>query len=756
MRRMARKAALFASAAIFGGVGTASAQVATAEPVAPAEEQMLPDLIVTAQKRLQSLQDVPLSVSVLDTAELERQNVTDVAQLRDLAPNLQFEQEGDAKKARLVVRGIGRSGAATYVDQVDVQPRLFRYFDDVERVEVLRGPQGTLFGKNSTTGAINIVTRRPTFDLDGSAFGVLASDADPAGSGGSVTLSDGLIGDTLAGRVNFGFRDQQGAYVRAQDDDRIGGERGYSARGRLLLVGGDRLTVLASAIRGWSRRNGNIGGYNFVNPEVRAFLTANGVEQPLDPFSYRTNLDQVPDSVQRITFGSIEVGYEFDAASLTTITAVTAMDTDQTEDLDFTAAFLRNLVSREERRLVSQEVRLAARPGATFEWLIGTYLERNVERTDLSFLLGELGSRFETITNRLPNGNLTRVGEIGRQDRNEQENEVAIFTHNIFRVAPRVELIAGVRYSWYRESADNVAVGRFGERNGIVDDRYRDSDWSGTASVNYRPVRDVLLFGTVARGYKAGGLQRGDYNATGDVASFESEIATNYEVGIKSRLFEGRLIANVTAFYISYDNFSVDQRDPIDGTVTTVGTGLTSKGFEAELQWRPVRRLQLVGGLGLVDATYDDFAGQACNRQQLLVYVAPNPNARCVQDLTGRQLQGAARWTGQLAATYTLPLGRDRDLAVRGDMQFRSSYFAEELFDERGFQDAYQIFNARLEYNMGPVTVALFGRNLGNAKFFTNAQRNGVTRRDRQTDQSFAVFLASAPASYGLTARYRF
>ena len=626
------------------------------------------EIIVTAQKREQSIQDVGTSITALSGNQIERMGLTGVTELGRHIPNMMVGLPGgDAAAPAMSIRGVGltypfdtsQSSIALYVDEVYQGTTVAQtaYLYDVDRVEVLRGPQGTLFGRNTTGGLVHFVSRKPTDELE--AHGTFTYGRwDQIKFEGALS---GPLGDRMQGRISV-LHDENDGYQR----DRTTGIRGVARdttalRGQLAFEFNDEIDVLLNI------HGSDSDGTPYYHKPF-GLLTAPGgapctveqvnAQQCFDDFG---NRDQVEDlhSVALNPFteyslgietlgGSAKITWQRDGWEFVSITALDTIEKKHREPTYTHPAPLPVSVDFDiESDQISQEARLS-RETEDLTWLLGFY-----------YYSDEKDGRFVFVPP-LPYSNTYN-----------QENEAwAVFAHAEWRFMPDWSLEAGVRYtSEELETDSTVDPPLFGPVSFPFSGKVDDDNVPWHVGLNWHVKEDVLLFANIDRGYKSGGINSGGFiNFIQQLDPFDSEKLTMYEGGIKATLYDKRVRFNASGFYYDYKGFqALTQADiggfPVD-RLENVGDAEVM-GFEAEVLLRPLDFFEAQFGVGYLDTeTKNFFSAESFDAMGNPIFT----------DLSGTDLVYSPQWSanGLMRVFYPLFGG---EAALQVDFSYSDEYF---------------------------------------------------------------------------------
>lgn len=652
MARLAPLLALngFALTAAAGNVALAAPQAGGARDVAALEE-----VVVTARKRVENIQDVPVSITAVGAAEINERGSVRVRDLAASIPNFVFTGPQDSSAPQITVRGIQSqarvnvgfdSGTGVYVDGV-VQGRPIGFNQellDVERVEFLRGPQGTLFGKNSISGAISVTTRRPSEEFTGEVRAEVGGDGL---LGGNVYVSG-----PLSDRVLFSasaFRRQRDGYVdnvatgrKVDDEDAVG------ARAKLLFKATDDLEFTLA---------GDFVNDNATTTSARALSGYGAV-----PKAYQVNVD-VPTLASRDLGGvSLTVDWKVGGGTLTSISSYGQMARDRTNDTDAGPLDVVSSKLTNDQDQFTQEIRFTSGTAGAVSYIAGLYYFRQ----DIDSFAQSCFGRITGVPGFLR-------GACGDTSGNITTTSKAVFANADWRMSDALTLTGGIRYTDEEKELDYLQNGfPFGVAPTLPrqQDRLTDNDISPTASLLWKATPSVNIYGTVSRGFKSGGWNLDNITSNSitrfSQLRFTAESAWNYELGAKTTWLDNRLTFNAALYRIKYEDLQAVQLQQVLGgggavvAVVSNAANARSQGAELELVARPSDNLLLTAGIGYSDAEYTDYVDRTSGGAAL--------------DFSGNRLDNAPKWTRNASIQYTLPAGALR-WRFRGDWNMRSDYY---------------------------------------------------------------------------------
>ncbi|PZQ57288.1 MAG: TonB-dependent receptor [Phenylobacterium zucineum] len=713
------------------------------------QSSLVDELVVTAQKREQSLQDVPIVVTTLSQQILEDAGVRDVKDLMQVTPGLVVSSTFSESATVARIRGVGTVGdnpgleasVGIVIDGV-YRPRAGTGIGDLgelQRIEVLKGPQGTLFGKNTSAGVINVLTQAPEFEFGGDAELTLGNfDAREA----AVSVTGPLVADRLAGRLYVAGRKRDGftevVTAPGRDDARDMNRNYWTARGQLLFTPSEDLSV--RGIVDFTQRNENccLALTQFAGAATTALNLASGRQatlSPADPGERLAYANRGSNNDVRDKGVSAEVNWDtpwLGGASLTSITAWRNWRSKAAVDADFTGADLLWRGEddfRTEFKFFSQEFRLAGEAGR-LNWMVGYfYNDEDLEQlstirfgNDLQRFLslrfsGNASNSFLSTLTGLPVDQILAPGGGTRDLYRQGSKTSAIFTNNSFRITEALELTVGLRFTQESKTlaanysnfgsggvscqavlprTSSAAVlaalcapfNDFAFRGYNSTQKAKDDEVTGTAKLSYRFSPDLMTYVSYARGYKSGGfnLDRSRFavGVPDPNTFFPAEKVDSYEIGVKSTLADGNLLLNGAFFYQDFSAFQLNTYTGISYLVSSIPE-VISRGVDADFLWRtPVDGLQLQGGVTFSETEFGHFT--------------PGPGVSL--NLPGGRLSGAPRWSGSVSATYDRPLTDKLDLHANVSARYTSDYNTGSDLNPLKVQKAFTLVNARV--GVGP------------------------------------------------------
>jgi outer membrane receptor protein involved in Fe transport len=714
---MKHSLAMLLAASALAGPAAAFAQEA------PAESQGgLDDIIVTAQKRAEGLSDVPISISAVSGKQVESYGQTNLEQISSSVPNLKITQTAIAN--RIAIRGIAsgdnkgfEQSVAMFVDGVYYgRDQLSRLpLVDMERVEVLRGPQPTLFGKNAIAGAVNITTRSPTDEFEGTVSGLYEFNHKELQLTGVLS---GPLSDGIEARVVGYHRSMDGYFYNQKLKRNEPNVDEYYVRGKVEFDKGGplaaelKLEYADFAMKGQPRDVfGAVGNYNavfqgpfFVSTVPDYVREDNGYESRNKVFGATLNAD-------------LEIGEH----TLTSVTSLLDYKTREIVDVDFSGiSFLDGTNLREDYRQFSQELRLTSPGGEAFNYIGGVYYQHaKLDVQDFTLFnptfLG-LGAPFNALGD-------TR----NDRDYSQTSDLISAFAQGELSLTDQLRVTAGARFNHEKKSGRRslaivqgplstapaaVVAAVFRALNieaHSIAGKLSEDSFNPMVNVQFDATDDLMLYASYARGTKAGGfdIRSNSLPTSTTVAKpgafeFQDESADNFEAGLK---YKGRDVAFNLSFYrTKYKDLQVNIFDGTLNFNVRNAAAARTQGIEADFRAALAEGLTISGAIAYLDFKFTNFTDGQCYYLQ--------PGGFC--DYSGKRNALSPKWSGNLNVDYWTPVGSDLKLSFNVNADFSSSYIAAANLDPRTYQGSYAKLGARVA--LGQIDnrweVALIGRNL--------------------------------------------
>ena len=719
----------------------------------------LEEIIVTASRREENLQKESRAVSVLNAEELVRNGVTDPLRAQQLVPGLTIARNGS--QLQVSIRGVGDRtinsatdpAVALNIDGI-YYPKSFEgsaSFFDLERIEVLKGPQGTLYGRNASSGAINLITVKPKFETSGF---------------GEVEVGN-YSNERYTAAVNTSFSDWMAIRFAGQVVDRGGylsdgynDEKNQAARLQVLIAPREGTSLLISGAYS------HLGGRGDAAVIARRFAdtpSSSPVPDPSDRWAGPTDpatLARVaatnrgyeaiiqPDGFQDIDVYSLAATFE-QRLPWATVTLIPSYVESSIENLNYAALVVPSYLNTDSNQL-AMEGRLSAPEGSPIRWVVGGFASK--ENVD-----DQAQARIP-----FPGGSFDLVAVSPHRD----DRTWAAFGEANASLTDSFRAIAGARYTWEKKIVQGYTAGVFGPiphyplhegdaafpTTGIAIDGTRvDTATNFRIGVEYDVATQSMLYATVSTGFKAGGF----YANIAPNNSYAPEKLTSYQIGAKNRFLDNRLQVNVEGYYWKYK----DKQEtflallPIGNVLVTQNAGDVSMyGTDVSLMGQISSRDVLSAEVEYLHSKYDSYVYTYQGAPDLTINCGTSvTGAFTTRDCSGYSLVRAPQWSGHVGYEHTQPLGDAGHLVFSAQMTFSSSYFLANNFTALTRADAYQTYDASLAWVSAndKFTVTGFVRNIGNEAVYTGGVQS-ASLNDAVVGQ------IGAPRTYGIRLRAGF
>jgi iron complex outermembrane receptor protein len=742
---------------------------ALAQQAPPPDSGKVETITITATKRLQPLQSTPIAVSVLTGGGLEEANLNNMATITAVVPTVNFRTNASNKDSSLFIRGVG-----TISTSPGVEPTVSMVIDgvvtarpgqatldlvEVERIEILRGPQGTVFGKNASAGVINVITRAPGKDpggyVDLSWF-----------QGGERRLRLGASGElspnTVRGSIAFMDAKYDGNVTNIFDGSKVNGYDRQGIRGRLDITPSRATTVTLIADRSKAVDTTPTGVP--VSNTVRSYPTNAAATNALfaaalgpivlGPENRQINAD-LKTRVEDTNAGvSAQVDYQLAAHQITGILARRTWKNTQVQDLDRLPQPFNNGGFQKADDLgdldftqTTAELRIASTARQFAEYVAGVFHFDG--KNDETYRRDVTRCPTSTAT-ALPSGLIpcsdgSTATAYGLATYGVRAKSTAVFGETTLNFNDRLRAIAGLRYtqddlSYYHERFASAAgvPGVAGTRARVVGST-TEKAWSGRVGPQYDIDKDTMAYATVSRGYKGPA-----YNVFFNMSPTQDnvlapETSNSYEVGLKTELLDRRMRLNIAAFQTDYDGYQANVPDLLNGVIVTrlINAGkVQTKGVEVDLTARITPSFTVNAGLAHILARVKNFT-------------CP-PGAALSCDINGKPLPFSPDWKANVRAKYTQGIGNGLTLEYGADYSWQSKVMFDLQQQPDSFQKSYGIFNASIALaSEQGWRVSLVGKNLADTSYSTLVQNNpgpAITRYVPRDDKRY----------FGITGRYDF
>jgi iron complex outermembrane receptor protein len=728
---------------------------AAAQPALAAEGAVLEEITVTAEKRVSTVQETPISIAAFTGEDLAEAGVVDSYGLANVTPGLTIQKEVIGK---VVIRGVGTEnytvgsdpGVAIHKDGAYIARSSVAIFDffDVSRVEVLRGPQGTLYGRNATGGVINIISNEPSEEFGGyikadvGEYSKMRFEGAVTGSLGAPQVTgrlsflyaerDGYTENLFPGSPgipadpNFGFPGTPPlTNASSRDVDELDNQELWGLRGQVNISIGDSADLLLQAeiLRDDSLPPAfkYFDSAPWFNPAVDLDLpdlreVSQGFEEAI-PGTNRT----VP------SFGRADqdaflarLTWDFGGTSFTSLTSYRTIDFSWINDGDGFDTYFVTYFQTDESEQFTQEFQLASNTDAKLQWILGAfYLDEEAKTfTGIPFVLPFFGPAPYILW-----------------DGKSETQAYGLYAQGTYAFSDKLKLTVGARYNKDEKQGDLVyntfgfvvePEAAIGAPPGTTWAEVLDDDWDATTpkvALDYQFTDDVMGYVSATRGFKSGG-----FNLLAGQPPYDPEKLWSYEAGVKTRWADGRVIANLSAFYYDYEDMQVGKVVNTSAVVTNAAAA-TIMGAEAELRALLGGGFEANVGLSFLDTEYDEFLTEdpywvgtpGCGT----LVAAPNE-----VNLKGCQLPRAPEFQGVVGLSWTTPMPNGGSLTLRGDYSYRDDQYFTQFNRDVVAQDAYGLVGARVTYTApdDKFFLTLYGDNLTDEEYFVTVLESGVAQ----------------------------
>ena len=752
----------------------APADAEAAETATPA------DIVVTARYRSEKLQDVPIAITALSAAQIT-QNPTSFSlrQLQQFLPSVTILGYGQ-RNISVSIRGLGANagtaaegierGVGIYVDGVyrgrgDATADLL----DVDNIQVLRGPQGTLFGKNTVAGAIDIRTRAPTFEPEARV------DLTAGNRGyirGQATVS-GPLGDKVAVRLSGSRLVRDGIVYNVRYNQKWEERKSYNLKADLLFrpsdtfsarIIGDYYTIYG--IQGLNTIAAILPARRADGSTVRDFYTRAAqvgyVPQVFGPFDRKTDIDSRMDS--RVKSGGVQGRLEWDLGpvALTSITAHRFWNFYPHYDADqFGADIYRYGSTAPHQKQFSQELRVNSTGTDALQYTAGLFYYREKSVNTTRAIFGSDAAKW-LVSPASPDDLLTNLE--GYSVGVPITTSYAAYGQATWQFTPRLSATAGLRYTYEKKFGSYHAEQRgtavpilqlplaaqataqatrnsFAPPTGDYAASQKKGNISGTASLRYEPTDDVSLYATYSRGYKSAGVNL-IAPGPGQTIFLRPERHDAYEVGLKSQFLDRRVTFNLALFWTDVSDYQSSLYDFSRRQFFYSNAGkVRTRGVEVDTRVTPIDRLTLFASGSYTDADYLVYRAALC--PFALSYMAT-----C--DISGQRLAGVSKWAGSLGGEYSVPIAAGPSIYLNGDVSYRSSYYSAANDDPFTRIRSYALANARIGVRDPDLRwdVSLYVSNLFNKDYFNTLSVSNSL--------GTAIGVVGEPRMYGINVRTQF
>ncbi len=763
---------------------------------APADDTTA-EITVTARRRTERAQDVPIALNVVSNALLQARGDYTLGAVQQSVPALQIFSF-NPRNTNINIRGLGSNvaltndgldnGVGVYIDDVYYGRVGQSQFDlvDLDRIEVLRGPQGTLFGKNTTAGAINISSKPPSFDTQ---FAGEASVGNYGYTQFRGTLTGGLIRDLLAARLSVATTQRDGFLENAATGRDAHDYRNLTVRGQLLVTPTERLSL--RLIGDYSRQrqsccinlpaglftqydNGTTIANNFAQRAARAGYTP----RTYDAFARLADVD-APFQANMNSWGvSAKAEYDLGGATLTSITAYRRWNWFPHNDSDSTPLSINTFNQQQNRqRQFSEEIRLASSGNRRLDYVVGGYYFHQLVRGDGKVGYGVDAPNWLFPTRPAAIAQVAVAGYGTESTSTPETDSLAAFGQTIWHATSRLSLTTGLRFTHeekkgafdqYQVSGQSLAG--LSAADAATAQAIRDSlnpavsysahlsndSLSGLATLGWKVAPDVLTYATYSRGAKSGGLNLAQLPA-GVGPTVKPETVNNYEIGVKSQLFDRAVTLNAAAFWSDVHDYQSTIVQQVVGTNAFINyianvPKVRSRGVEGDANWTISRHAGVYASFAYTDARYVLYPNGPTPVEALNPTTA-NPAGTPSSDFAGKRLAGVPKWSFSAGGDVSHPIGDSGfggggplELYGHADWSYRTDYYTVISDSRYGLVPGYGVINLRLGIRTegGRWDLSAWAKNLANKDYYQTLNVNNT---------GLVTAILGDPRTYGITLR---
>jgi iron complex outermembrane recepter protein len=730
----------------------AIAGIANIAYAAPAGAPRLEEVIVTAEKKAENVQNVPSSISAFTSDRLEQAGIKDLQDLSGISPGLNIQSAGGGETTAIRLRGLGAQRfdqsvaqfVGVFVDEI-TQHRpgvAMAALMDVERIEVLRGPQNVLYGKNVPAGAISIITKRPILDQLSGDGEISAGNNEYRDA--KLNLNLPLLPELLAARISGINTHRVGETDIEPANQTWGGSNASGGRLQLLFQPADDLDVLGtfntyeSSAANFQQPHNVYYAINnpfkylqFVGPDAGELVPgvvpsrdlsplndptaapALGLGQvsveEIDAFKRHGYRDKKYSANTRLNSSALQANYMIDDNNeITYLGGYQEYSTGNFIDGDSTDVNYSWVKSKLDTRYWSHEVRWTY-SADNYETMTGLFFDEEMHRSYTTAYLQPLAA-------------FANIPELVADDTIRDIDSRSAFARIAYDLSDDWRAVVGARYS-----QTNISIELPQFDNLKKSKSFRALVGEGTLSYQWTP--DIMSYLKVANGNQSGGINMAVLTSPalqelGGEDTFDAAKSKYVELGLKASLFENRVLINADVFYQTYDGYQA--LVALDSTNTYIANAgkVAVKGAELDAAWQMTEHFKFDSTVALIDAKFKDFDNAPCSElQRVDAIYAGDLNNSCVvngsQDLSGERVNEAPLLSGTAGLSYTQPLAAiDARLSVRGDMSYSSEFISEPFLDSKQQQGGYTLFNANIgiDWENG-MSLSFWGKNLGDKDY---------------------------------------
>ncbi|MCD2324945.1 TonB-dependent receptor [Sphingomonas sp. IC-56] len=735
------------------------------------------DVVVTARRREERAQNVPIPISVVGVKELDNTGSFNVQRLQQLQPTLQFYST-NPRNSSVNIRGLGAplgltndgidQGVGVYIDQVYFSRVAVATLDflDVQQIETLRGPQGTLYGKNTVAGAINITSKAPSFDFEGRAE-LSVGNLEFKQAKASVS---GPLADDLAVRLGVSTTSRRGTIYNVASDNYVNEQDNVGLRGALLWRATDTLDLTLSA--DWNRQNPECCAQIYVrygptqraaNRQYPALTQAFGYAVPsTNPFDRLTDLDAELNALNELGGASLRAEWDTGSGTLTSVTAWRFWNWGPANDRDFTGLPITTLSQNPTKQnQYTQEFRYAGE-GKGFDYVLGAFaFYQDIHTTGVQ-QQGPAASRWLiNPSSALANDPSVLNGLTAENDIRLKNFSGALFGKLNLKLGDKFTVSPGVRVNYddkvgsyvsiVTDAAGNLVPYSGGnarqaaqrdalQPQAFQDEKYRAWNVSYDLTLSYKPSRDVLLYATYAHSFKSGGLNLNGVPVVNgvvqtDLAQVAPEKVDHFEVGAKTQFWDRKATFNLAGFWTVIKDYQAvvnnGANSTLRGYLANAGE-VRVRGVETDFSLRPSDRLNLYVNGAYTDHEYVEFTNAPCPPELSGGSAAPVGSAGgtpgvpgqlspVVCDISGQWLPGISNWAFSYGAEYNVPgraFGLDGAFYLGGDANSRSKFSSNASRSIYTDIEGYTLANFRVGFRTSDFNLFGWVRNAFGEQYF--------------------------------------
>ncbi|WP_316803066.1 TonB-dependent receptor [Pedobacter nototheniae] len=762
------------------------------------EDALLDEIVVTSRRRSEVLQDVPIPITVIGGQAAENAGAFNVNRLKELVPSVQL-YASNARNTTLNIRGLGSTfgltndgidpGVGFYVDGVyHARPAATSTdFLDIEQIEVIRGPQGTLFGKNTTAGAFNITTTKPTqtpsAKVEMSFGNYNFIQAKTSVSGG--------VAKNLAAKISISGTQRDGTIWNTREERKYSGQNNLGFKGQLYYTPSDKLQVLLSGDVSIQHPAGYplvIAGVTTTERsayrQYAKIVSDLGYQQPkIDPFSREINTNTPWRHNQSIGGLSLNVDYKIGNGTLTSTTAWRFWNWDPTNDRDFSElAALTKSQGNSRHDQYSQEVRYAGNITEKLSGVIGLFaLAQNLKGLDQTEEVGKDQWRFVQTASTGAQALYATPGLLDgfgiKTNSTIKSLSAAVFAQVDWEFLEHFHVLPGLRFTYDKKDVDYDRVTYGGLQttdaallalkaavysNQQFSTSTKNNNLSGNLTFSYRPNTRLNVYGTFSTAYKPVGVNVGGLPTTStgaadlSLAVVKPEYVEHYELGVKTKPAKGFLL-NVTAFNTDIKDYQTNVQSPqlgVNRGYLANAEKVNVKGLEIDGTYQLERFLTLNAALAYLDGKYVKFTNAPLPLEETGHTEVVNGVATQVafKDASGGRLPGISKWNISGGAEFSTPgslatkLGR---YFIAGDASYRSQYSSNPTPSSVLNVAGYSLLNARLGFKSDKFSAFVWSRNIANTNYYEQLQAAAG-------NSGLYAGVLGDPRTYGITFRYTF